>query len=191
MEHKNREESDLIVEDTDENFRHWLAKTYLSPTLRTQLSGANVLIVPREGYADLDMPLFPNGTEELLSFLKSQKERGISADICIEDKDYRELTLHVGLIILGAFVVTSILAPVVADLISEYIKRRWPKKFVDSEIKFEITVVKEDGSAKKFLYEGPAKDIEAVVKPALKTFAEQAPRDHSRVSRQLPNSNDE
>jgi hypothetical protein len=165
-------ETEFIVEDSEENFSSWINRPYVPEELRNQLVAANVLIVPREGFRERPDPVFPVGTEELLQYFRGNSDKGISADICIADEDYRELALHEALIIIGGFVVTSLVAPIVTDLISTYIKKRWGSKEEKAKIKLELTVVEKDGRASKLLYEGPSKDFSKTVKPALKTLSE-------------------
>jgi len=104
--------------------------------------------------------------------LRDNSEKGVNADLCIADKDYQELALHSDLIIVGGFVVTSLIAPIVVNLISDYIKKRFSSKYEKAGIKVEMAVVEQDGRASKLLYEGSAKDFVEIVKPALSSLAE-------------------
>jgi hypothetical protein len=175
MSHEKSQENELIIKKTKESFSTWIHKPYISEELRKQLEKANVLLVPKEGFRSYSGPVFPVGTEEFLNYLREFSAKGINANICIEDKDYKELALHEAFLIISAFVVTSLVAPIVTDLISEFIKRRWMKedKNKDNNIKIELTVVKKDGSSASFLYEGPAKAFTKTVKPALISLAKQ------------------
>jgi hypothetical protein len=172
MTHEPPNETEYIVEDTNQTFSTWIDRPYIPNQIKPQLQKANVLIIPREGFREHTEPVFPVGTEEFLNFLRDNTDKGIVPDICIADKDYRELALHGALIIIGSFVVTSIVAPIIVDLISEYIKRRWGSKEDEAKIKVELTVIKSDGRASRLLYEGLAREFNKTVKPTLKSIAD-------------------
>lgn len=165
------DKTEFIVEPSDEDFSKWISRSYIPDSLKGQLARANVLIVPNEGFREHLEPVFPVGTEELLNFLRDNAGVGIVPDICIADEDYKELALHGALIILGSFIVTSLVAPVIANLISDYIRKRWPAKQEDAEVKVELTVVGKDNRASRLLYEGPAKDFNKTVRPTLEKLA--------------------
>ncbi|MFA5858674.1 MAG: hypothetical protein WC955_06375 [Elusimicrobiota bacterium] len=165
-------ETEYIVEESKETFSTWIDRPYIPNELKTQLFKANVLIVPREGFREHSEPVFPTGTEELLNFLRDNMDKGIVPDICSTDQDYREFALHDTWIIIGSFIVTSIVAPIIVDLISEYIKKRWTSKENHTNIKVELTVVEKDGHASRLLYEGSANDFNKSVKPTLKSLAD-------------------
>ncbi len=161
------ETDDVIQESaTDKNFDYWLNRPFVSEELRRDLKNANLLIVPTEGVRDRDDLNFPNGTEDLLSYLKDTAQDGVVPDICIEDKDFKALALHDATIIIGTFVVTALMAPIAVSLISKYLERKIGlDKAEETKVKFKMTVVESDGSSKKLSYDGPAKTFE-------KTFGE-------------------
>jgi len=158
--------NNLDIEDTQKTFDYWLKKPYISESLRASLSKANVLIVPLEGYYDKH-PVFADFTERLLNFLKSSGHEGLLPDICIEESDYVELAQHGRtLILIGAFILSSIVAPIFVNLISDYIKERLGAD--DKRIKIEMTVVDENGKGKQFRYEGSAQSFKDIILPRLK-----------------------
>jgi hypothetical protein len=118
---------------------------------------ANVLLVPIEGFRERTDPMFHQGTEDLLQFLRESPNEDIRVDICIEDEDYRELALHLDLLVLASAVVTLVVAPIVADLIAEYIKRRLGSREPETIVRSEMFVYDErTGRSVRFSYEGPA-----------------------------------
>lgn len=151
----------------NEDFDFWINKPYIGVELKDKLKKANVLLVPREGFRGDDTNTFPVGTEEFLRFINDNKGPGIDIDICIEDSEYKELALHDASLVIAGFFVTSIVAPIIADLIAEYIKKRWTSKKDTATIKVEMYVQECKNKSKKFLYKGSAKDFIETVKPAL------------------------
>jgi len=177
----------LVIEDASESFATWANQSFILPETRQSILKSNLLIVPWVGFRSLQMPVFPVCTERLFQFLKENATHEVIPEICIEDKDYKEVALHSALLIVGAFVVTALVAPIATDLISEYIKRTMfkhdenkienAKRKVLNEkedcpqVRVELTVVEENGKALKFHYEGPAEDFRKTINAALKAPA--------------------
>ena len=134
---------------------YWLNRPYISEDLRNKLLNADILILPQEGYEKYDQPLFPNGTEDLLLYLKENAQGKFIVDICIESKDYEELHLYEDLIIIGSFFVSAIFLPIITSLVASYIKDRLGKRMEKVDIKCDFTI----DNQKKFVklsYQGPA-----------------------------------
>jgi hypothetical protein len=160
----------LKIEEVAESFETWANQPFISSETRQLILKSNLLVVPWLGFRSLDIPVFPVCTEELFRFLKDKAPPEVIPEICIEDKDYKEVALHGALLIVGVFVVTAFIAPLAVDLISEYIKRRIFKPDEDkAKARVELTVIEEGGKALNFKYEGPARDFRKTINAALKT----------------------
>ena len=191
----------LKVVDATENFRTWLEKSYIDIELKNELSNASILIVPFEDLRDSIGPVFPVGTDSLLQYFKKQLPQGISIDICISDSDYQTFEFNNHYRKIGKFVIKSVAIPVFVCVISEYICDKYIKsdeskpqiQVIDNSsntttinhigtltekqylepthIDFSVTVESIDGTSKTIEYEGPATEIETVLK-ALKEYEE-------------------
>lgn len=170
MKHESYERI-FVVEDTQISFETWFSKPYISPSLRSQLKNANLLIVPDEGIRETIGPVFPEGTAELFRFLKECSEEGLISEICIEDNNYNELALHWDLVNVGTVVATLIVAPVAVNLISEYLKKWLGPKEEKTHIKFDMTIVESKNKSTHILYEGPAKEFKDTLSPVIKSLA--------------------
>lgn len=159
----------LTVEESDYTFDYWLNKPYIGNELKENLKKANLLLVPFENFRNNPEPVFMAGSDSLLEFLLKNKTPELHPDICIEDQNYRELRLHDITIVLGAFVVTSIAAPVLADLISEYLKRLIFKEKDESKIivDFEMHINEPGKVTKRIRYKGPEKSFKEVIGKSL------------------------
>jgi hypothetical protein len=181
----------LVIEEVQESFETWANQAFISAETRELVLKSNLLLIPILGFRELPIPVFPVCTEELFQFIKETSPKEIVPEICIEEKDYKELALHSALLIVGGFLVTALVAPVAVDLIAEYIKRRFLKQSENNvkaakeiilqeeaekdEVKVELTVVEESGKALKFSYEGPADDFRKNINAALKASADKMP----------------
>lgn len=184
----------LLLESGTESLQTWIKRPFVGDNLRQQLSKANVLVVPNEGYGDrVDLIYFPSGTAELFQFIRESGMENLSVEICIEDADYKEVALHADILIVATFVVTSLIAPLAVDLISEYIKQRlFCRREDETEVRAKLTVYDEkDKLSIDLTYKGPAPEYRKVMMKALSKLSSQkettlpksSKRNHSRRSK--------
>lgn len=153
MDHESKDVDGWIIRDSEENFETWISKDFVSDSLRDKLKKADILIVPIESLNDRNIPLFPQGTENLFVFLNKNLPENLNVDICIEDNDYKELTLHFDLVTIASFVVKSMALPFLINLLSNYIYQKI-SHFKSRNVKVSITIVNEIGQSKNLSYEG-------------------------------------
>ena len=151
-----------VISQSEENFETWISRKSLSDGLREQLRKADILAVPIEGRGNLNIPVFPERTEDLLNFLRRELPKDLVIDICIEEDDYKELALYADLVILASFVVTSIALPFLVNLVSNYIYQKISKP-KSRNMKISITLVSENGESKNLSYEGPLDGFRSIV----------------------------
>jgi len=163
MRNNSKELFDVTITDTNENFETWINRKYVSDNTKNQLRDADILIVPNEGFRDSSFPVFPAHTEKIYSFLKKELPPELRVDICIEDDDYKELSLHANLIILGVFVVTAIAVPTLVNLLSEYLKRKIFGNKDEQKVKVSLTVVDDAGHSQNFTYEGSSSNLGTII----------------------------
>jgi hypothetical protein len=159
----------LTKKPSNETIESWSKRSYIGKELREKLVKADALIIPKEDYGDdADMRFFPEGTEHLISFLQ-RKEGDQYIDICIEEGDYKELAEHVDLIVIAGAIVTTVCAPVLVNLISEYLQQRLDKRASETTVKASLTI--SDASSGKSIsltYEGPASTYKGIMLGAVK-----------------------
>lgn len=119
----------LNITEVQENFETWISQSFIPENLKVDLRKAQILLTPTIGFREQPLPTFPVGTEVTLAFLKKNLPNNISVDICIDDKDYAELGLYSNWKMIGAFVVSSLVAPIFVDVLSDLIK----KAFIEEE----------------------------------------------------------
>ncbi|MDA2233792.1 hypothetical protein PDM89_11930 [Bacillus cereus] len=158
MMHLSKKTKFLNVEQVTENMDTWINRSYITEPLKEELQKANVLILPKEGFRDYKEPVFPIGTEDIYIFFKEHSNEKFSPEICIEDKDYKELALHSSLLILGSFAVTVMVAPIFVDVISHYLEKKTGDKIEECDVNIKVTVVEEDKST-CIHYQGRAADF--------------------------------
>lgn len=154
------------IKDTQESILNWIKKLYISQRLQQQLSHVNILITPTENVHGHEGPVFPLGTEELFLFLKENASDELIPEICIEDKDYVELMEHWDLFTVGSLIVTCIVAPLVVNLIYDYVKNRVGLRLFETQVKLDLTIGR-DGNSTNMHYEGPAEELRETLLPAI------------------------
>lgn len=171
MKHEINEKT-LIVKDCSETFETIYEKEYFPKELTEEIKQANVLLIPdhikredKEGY------VFPECTQEFLEYVKDNGSDNLIPDIAINDGDFKKLELHSASITIATFVVTSIVLPIMINLVSNYLydqakKMHRDKKDVSARVNIITT---EDGKKSKMIsYEGPVNGIEEALKSAAK-----------------------
>lgn len=145
--------------------------------------------------------MFPIGTENVLRYFKNNLPENQTIDICILDEDYQEFAFYSDYKRLGNFLVKSVAIAVFVNVLSSYVYDQFikeddtkpqiqiidkstnttinnhisnlaDKKFLEpTHIKFSVTVVDSLGKSKNISYEGPASEIDSVLK-TLKDYEE-------------------
>lgn len=162
----------LSVKPTQKTFEHWSARPYLSDATKENIRKASVVAVPIENWSGPDEHVFPVGTNDLFQLLRDKLPPD-SVEIAIDDADYKEVALHSALIIVGGFLVTAVVAPVVVNVVSEMLKRRLvsePKGDKPATVRFGLTVVDANSSGSRaahLTYEGPAPEFDIAMQRAL------------------------
>lgn len=159
----------LRINESDKSFSTWVDQSNISLALRESLKEVDVLFVPEKGYADRENLLFfPEGTEGLVQFIDQHKPSSLSLGICIEEEDYKELARYADVLIIAAAVATSLVAPVLVNLISDYIGRRLGRKKEDAVVRWSLTIDdKSSGRSLKCSYDGPAETFKDTMSEAL------------------------
>jgi len=119
----------------------------------------------------------------VFSLLRENISGDDTVDIAIEDDDFKELALHFELLSVVGVVTTLVLAPVVVNIISDYINRRLNRDIDEGKVRFQLTVAAKGKGHEQFAqvtYDGPAKEFQASMTAAL----EQIPR--CDVSTKMP-----
>jgi hypothetical protein len=155
MKHEEKQINEVIITESKDNFETWINRSYISNHLKENLGKANILIVPIESFRDKNIPMFSTQAEELFHYLKENLPDSCIIDMCIEDDDYKELTLHFDLITIGTFVVKKVVAPILLSRIQDYLKNKVFPGDKKGNIKISLTVIDEkEKVAKNISYEG-------------------------------------
>lgn len=192
--------TNFTIKDSKTTFDEWVNKDYIPDNLKESLSNAAILIIPSENLRDYDKPLFPTSTDEIFRYFKKNLPQDLTIDICISDEDFVEYAFNSNYKRLGLFLVKSAAIPVFVALFSAYIYDTYikddeskpqttvidnsknvtiinngtltDKKYMEpTNIMFSVTLIDSVGNSKEINYEGPAKEVDVVLK-ALKDYEE-------------------
>lgn len=95
------------------------------------------------------------------------------------DEDYRKLALHSDLIRIATIVVKYAVAPVTTTLVADYLKKRFLKRFGESDVKASFVVEHADGKTIKLEYGGPSATFEKTMTRLIKDSSKESPGDSS------------
>lgn len=121
-------------------------------------AGNKIILLP----ADEERHLFYNGTLEIFQYLSTKFDEN-TVNILGDDDSYRELSLHSKAHWVGVFMISSILAPIFTNVVSDYINNELHAEPKD-EIALTIKVVKKDNSTTSIDYRGNAENLDKVFK---------------------------
>lgn len=162
MEPFAKEKEFSIVSGTA-SFEDWIRALCIGDNLRKRLESANVLIVPMNGFGQYDEPLFVAGTDDLLQYFKRLESDEILLEVCVEDEDYTELSLHSDLIRLGSFVVKNVVLPLFLNLLSAYVYEKVLSRPEESWVHVEVTAINRFGDSKIVKFKGPVTTFKAEI----------------------------
>lgn len=158
----------LSIKPVDLSLRSWIDDPSLSEQTRTRLLRANMLLVPDEGHAGSGVRYFPQGTIDFFDFLTKNKPQDLVIDACVEDDDYKELSLHSDILIIAGLVVSHVVVPLAVNLVSDYISDWLKNRKNDSAVKAKLTVTFEQNRRSiEIEYYGAAEEYSKAIHDAL------------------------
>ena len=158
---------------TDRTFESEINRATEDPEFIEQLNSANALIVPQYGVLDYPNPLLPKEARNLYRHLLRNAPGQLKVDVAIHDENYQELLQHADWIALPVIVLSDPnLCPIIIKLIAGYIQEKISKaaSLLNSNVKSELIISKENGQSLSFKYEGPAKTFEKTLLEGLREY---------------------
>jgi hypothetical protein len=161
----------VTASETSKGFGYWSTVEWLADNSRAAVLGANVVLVPNEGFRDYTEPIFPVGTAELFQYLKGNLPSTTPVEIAVDDAaDFRELAVHADIFTVATILLKEVTAPVLVPLLVNFLRKRFGSRFPDAQVRASLIVDQCEGDRHKSVqisYDGPAPTFEATVKEAL------------------------
>ena len=115
------EEKDLFeVTVSDESFKKWIEKDFISEEIKQALNKASILILPTIGFRTENDISFPIDTTSVYQYFNSKLPSNISIEVCIDDANYQELSLNSDYKRIGIFLLNSVVLSVSLNVLSSY-----------------------------------------------------------------------
>ena len=187
-----------IKEDVTQGLQYWKKSEELSNEVRQELTDANVLFVPlkgeRDGEDSIDSgKVFAPDAEQFFKYLLDSDKKEIKADMCVNDGEYRKLSLYaepITLTVIGTIVISSIIAPVIKDLILDYIRKNRSESSKNSEFRITLIIDNEDGFIREIQCSGSTVEVEKTLPRMIDQVLAQAEHNNSLITKRLEsNSN--
>ncbi|MEM9216051.1 MAG: hypothetical protein AAGD25_17105 [Cyanobacteria bacterium P01_F01_bin.150] len=161
--------SNVTVRNAEQGLWHWKNSDTLSPHIRQEILNANVLFVPFKQEHSSE-GVFAAETESLFTYLRDSNRDEINADICVEDDAYRVEALYadpITITVLGTIVVSSIVAPIVKELLLDYIRDSKRKNGTDSDLRLKLIIDNEKGLIQEIHWSGSSREFEKLLPEAI------------------------
>lgn len=155
----------IIIQKSDITFGSVYKEEYVPKD--ESFKRANCLILPYKNFRDGVDYCFSEYAREVLEYLKENPDGNILMDIAAADEYYQTIELHSLHLKVGIFVTTSILLPVVVNLVSNYVYDKIKSLHrKESEVEVYVEYISElpDGSSISLNYEGPADKLGEITK---------------------------
>lgn len=125
------------------------------------LKSANALAIPVEGHDEVSGKVFHAGVDNVYNFFK-EKDSQVVFDIYADDDEVNELSLHAADFFLGSFIVSSLVAPLFINLLSNYVYD-YLKARSEDNIAIDVTVDNGKGKSKKVVYRGKIENLSKAI----------------------------
>lgn len=178
----------ITIENSTKSRRDWIAFSQLNEEVASAVLSADVILLPSE-YEQSPLA-FPLATRDLFASLQSSL--GDKLEICINDEDFVELELNSRVLRMPKILVTSVLLPVILNLVCAFVYDRYlssKQESVNVDVNVEVavpefqkpvemdfTIEVEDsatGKSKSFHYEGTAAGFKESADEILKMWDEE------------------
>ncbi len=137
----------LTTRSSNKTFQNVISRDFIGQELQSKSSEANVLLIPNQGYVDQpDLLYFPAGTSDLYQYIEDRNIENIKTDVCLEEKDYKELALHADWLRIAEFIVKELIVQLFIALLADYIVKRLGNRIDKTNVKSKFTVVDEMSS---------------------------------------------
>lgn len=160
--------------ETDITFETIYSKDYF-PSNIPEVRNANALLIPNENLRKNIGITFPETTIEFYEYLKENENDIFKPDIAVKDEDFKKLNLHSALVPLVTIICTSVVLPIVLNLVSSFLydlAKKYLRK--EDELSAEVNILVEETKESKSIqlhYKGPVKGLEKTMSAgALKAF---------------------
>jgi len=147
----------LVISETKESKQYWLEQG-LGKGFEEEINAAAALIVPEKNFREEVAFVFHHDTTRLYRYLLENLGGDLSLEICSNDDEYCEISLHSSSFRLSTLVISYLAAPLLVGLLTNYLYDELKAKPNDS---VEATLIVEDHECRsfKFAFKGEAKDF--------------------------------
>lgn len=166
-------EEEFTVTPTSKGLTYYKANADVSSELQVLIESSDVLLVPWSNIREGVEKSFPKHTLEFYQFLQDNLPENLNFEACIEDSDFREVYFHNKLLRVATVVVTYLAAPIVVNVISDYIKEMKSKDPEIKKVSCSMIVEKtqdENKQAFSFKYTGDSEEFCGKMLSKLKTL---------------------
>ena len=127
---------------TNENREFWIKEVSLDADLIEDIRNSDILFLPVREYRNINN-IFYTTAGDFFKYIKKQND--ISVEICINDRDYKPISLNSREFILGTILIKDIVLPILVGIATNYFIEN-QKADNDDKVSISIIVEKKDGN---------------------------------------------
>ena len=153
----------LEILESNKSREFWIGQEFLSEAVRNSLMASDVIVTPLLEFREGVPVSFHQGTLSFLDYLQvGLRNNKLIAEICAPDDEYYEIALHGKSHRLSNIIVTVVVAPLVVNLMANYIYDELNAK-PDDNINVSITLEHTGCKTYDIEYDGKAVDFSIVI----------------------------
>ncbi len=139
--------------------------------MASEVAASSLIILPYDSWPGHDGPVFPAGTTELAQFLRKELSPDVRPCVPVSEEQYEEIALYSALVIIGTLLVSALVLPTVASVLSHFIIKKMERTSLrpeDTDVKL-VLIIREPDHSIEFAYEGKAAALFNALRAAKKT----------------------
>ena len=149
----------LDVKETNEDINYWLNNPLIDDEQKQKVLKAKIVVIPLPPILNSDKMMYMRGTIHLFDYVQSKLNNPKDISFLIEKGTCQAIACST-LVILGVFVVQSIITPIFINLLYDYFKSKVKKS--QDDIVFRLTLNIESKTF-KIDFEGSVDDFKEVI----------------------------
>ncbi len=155
----------LEIKETNRDMLFFLNNPMIDIDQKQKVMNSKIIVIPSTSNVNSDLMLYMQGTNEILSYMKSKLDDPNDITLLVE-KGTGEVAAFSMLIIIGMFLVMNVAAPLFVNCLYDYLKSKAKKSKEELIFRVRLNIErknKEHNSNIEIFFEGSADDFKEVI----------------------------
>jgi hypothetical protein len=155
----------LEIKETNQNINYWLSNPLIDDEQKRKVLKAKIVVIPLPPILNSDKMMYMRGTIHMLDYVQSRLDNPSDISFLIEKGTSQAIACST-LVILGVFVVQSIITPIFINLLYDYFKSKVKQSKDDLVFRLTLNIEKKndiESRTFKIDFEGSVDDFKEVI----------------------------